>query len=123
MDSAEVSNDGTKQNVAAAGGVLGALLASTCCIGPLVLVTLGISGAWISNLTALAPYQPVLSAVTLGFLGVGFWLVYIKPRKACAEGSYCASPTSNRIVKTALWTATVLVIASLTLDYWAPLFY
>jgi len=123
MDSAETSNDGTKQNVVAAGGVLGALLTSTCCIGPLVLVTLGISGAWISNLAALAPYQPVFSAATLGFLGVGFWLVYIKPRKACAEGSYCANPTSNRIVKTALWVATVLIIASLTLDFWAPLFY
>ncbi|MGH8614610.1 MAG: mercuric transporter MerT family protein, partial [Gammaproteobacteria bacterium] len=40
------------------GGILAAIAASSCCVLPLVLFTLGISGAWISNLTALAPYQP-----------------------------------------------------------------
>ncbi len=40
-----------------AGGVA-ALLASACCLGPLVLVVLGFSGAWIGNLTALEPYRP-----------------------------------------------------------------
>ncbi len=123
MDRVETSNDGKKKNLAAAGGVLGAVLASTCCIGPLLLVTLGISGAWIGNLTALAPYQPIFVAATLGFLGVGFWQVYVKPKKACAAGSYCAGPASDRVVKTALWVATVLVIVALTIDLWAPFFY
>jgi len=123
MDRVEPSDDGKKKSFAAAGGVLGAVLASTCCIGPLLLVTLGISGAWIGNLTALEPYQPVFVTATLGFLGFGFWQVYIKPKKACAAGSYCASPNSDRVVKTALWVATVLIIIALTLDYWAPLFY
>ena len=44
---------------ALAAGGLAALLASTCCLGPLVLVTLGFGGAWIGNLTALEPYRPV----------------------------------------------------------------
>jgi len=123
MDSVEPSNDGTKKNLAAAGGILGAVLASTCCIGPLLLLTLGVSGAWIGNLTMLKPYQPIFVAVTLVFLGAGFWQVYIKPRKACAVGSYCASPTSDRVVKTSLWVATVLVVVALTIDFWAPLFY
>jgi hypothetical protein len=48
----------------AAGGVLGALAASSCCILPLVLFSLGISGAWIGNLTALAPYKPYFAAAT-----------------------------------------------------------
>ncbi|MGH6880679.1 MAG: mercuric transporter MerT family protein, partial [Hypericibacter sp.] len=51
--------DGHKTELIAAGGVLGALAAMSCCILPLVLFALGISGAWIGNLTALAPYQPV----------------------------------------------------------------
>ena len=123
MDRVEPSHDGKKKSFAAAGGVLGAVLASTCCIGPLLLLTLGISGAWIGNLTALESYQPVFVTATLGFLGFGFWQVYIKPKKACAAGSYCASPNSDRVVKTALWVATVLIIIALTLDYWAPLFY
>ncbi|MFV2325740.1 mercuric transporter MerT family protein, partial [Escherichia coli] len=41
-----------------AGG-LAAILASTCCLGPLVLVALGFSGAWIGNLTVLEPYRPL----------------------------------------------------------------
>ena len=76
----------------AAGGVLGAVLASTCCIGPLVLLSLGISGAWIGNLTALEPYKPVFAAIALVFIGLGFWQVYVRPRMACEPGSYCARP-------------------------------
>ena len=123
MDRVETPNDSNKKNLAAAGGVLGAMLASTCCIGPLLLVTLGVSGAWIGNLSALQPYQPIFIAATLGFLGFGYWQVYRKPKKACEEGSYCASPTSDRVVKIALWAATGLVIVALTIDLWAPLFY
>ena len=52
----------------AAGGVVGAFLASACCIGPLVLLTLGISGAWIGNLTALEPYKPIFAVFALGFI-------------------------------------------------------
>lgn len=46
----------------AAGGILGALAASSCCILPLVLFSLGITGAWIANFTALAPYKPYFAA-------------------------------------------------------------
>jgi hypothetical protein len=53
------------QTLVAAGGVFGALAASSCCIVPLVLFGLGISGAWIGNLTQLAPYQPYFIAATV----------------------------------------------------------
>jgi len=107
----------------AAGGVLGAILASTCCIGPLVLLTLGISGAWIGNLTALEPYKPIFAVIALGFIGAGFWQVYFRKPTVCAPGSYCARPASARITKTALWAALILVVAALTIGWWAPLFY
>ena len=45
------------QRLWASGGALGAILASSCCIVPLLLLSLGISGAWIGNLTALEPYK------------------------------------------------------------------
>lgn len=47
-----------------AGG-LAAILASTCCLGPLVLVALGFSGAWIGNLTVLEPYRPLFIGAAL----------------------------------------------------------
>jgi mercuric ion transport protein len=112
-----------RSGLLAGAGLLGALLASSCCIVPLAFVTLGISGAWMSNLTALEPYKPYFVAVTLLMLGAGFWQVYIRPRRACAAGSYCASPASGRISRTLLWLATAIVLLAATINYWAPLFY
>ncbi|UWQ53146.1 mercuric transporter MerT family protein [Leisingera caerulea] len=107
----------------AAGGLLGAVFASACCVGPLVLLTLGISGAWIGNLTALEPYKPVFALIALGFIGAGFRQVYFRRPATCEPGSYCAKPSSARITKTALWISLVLVVAALTITWWAPLFY
>lgn len=110
-----------RQRFVAIGGILGALAASSCCIIPLVLFSLGIGGAWIGNLTALAPYKPFFVAGTTGVLGYGFYLVYWKPRRACADEAACTRPVSSRLVQIALWTATVLVAAAFAFDYVAPL--
>jgi mercuric ion transport protein len=104
------------------GGILGALGAASCCVAPFALFMFGVSGAWIGNLTALAPYQPIFAAVTLGFLGGGFYLVYRKPKIVCAEGAYCATPRSGRTAKIGLWTAAVLVVIALGFPRLAPLF-
>src|SRR6266436_5883185 len=109
-----------RQRLVAVGGILGALAASSCCIVPLLLFSLGIGGAWIGNLTALAPYKPLFVAGTAGLLGYGFYLVYWKPKQACADGAACARPLPNRFVKVALWSATVLVAAAFAFDYVAP---
>jgi mercuric ion transport protein len=94
------------------GGILAALGAASCCVVPFVLFTLGISGAWIGNLTALEPYQPIFAAVALGFIGYGGYLVYRKPKVACADDSSCARPVSTRIAKIGLWSAAVLVVVA-----------
>lgn len=112
-----------RRSIAAAGSVAGAILASSCCILPLVLVTLGVTGAWIGSLSALQAYQPLFIAATLVFLGFGFRQVYGRTKPACADGEYCRTPVADSIVKTALWVATALVILAATVDYWAPVFY
>jgi len=104
------------------GGILGGLAAGSCCVVPFVLVTVGISGAWIGNLTALAPYQPIFVALTLAALAGGFIMVYRRPKVACADDSYCARPASDRIAKIGLWVATVLVAIALGFPSLAPLF-
>lgn len=115
-----VERDQSRTRWIAAGGILGALAASSCCILPLALFSLGISGAWIGNLTALAPYKPYFAAATLALIGYGYYLVYAKPKAQCADGA-CARPLPNRLVKSSLWIATVLVAAALAFDYAAPL--
>lgn len=97
--------------------VVAALAASSCCVLPLLFLALGISGAWIGDLTALAPYQPYFVVVTLGFLAAGFIMVYRKPRMACAPGSYCARPASDRIAKSSLWIATAIIAVALAFPY------
>ena len=50
---------------ALAAGGLAAILASACCLGPLILVLLGFSGAWIANLAVLEPYRPIFIGAAL----------------------------------------------------------
>jgi mercuric ion transport protein len=89
---------------------------------PLVLFGLGVSGAWIANLTQLAPYQPYFIAATVGCLAGGYGLLYRSRRKmTCTDGQVCARPLSNRIVTSGLILATILVIGALAFDALAPL--
>jgi mercuric ion transport protein len=117
-----IADNRRRQSLIAAGGLLGALAASSCCILPLVLFGLGVSGAWIGNFTRLAAYQPYFIAATLAFLGYGYWLVYRSSTRACVDDEACARPLPNRLVKTGLILATILVVAALGLDFIAPLF-
>ena len=70
-------------------GVAAAIGASACCVGPLVLLALGIGGSWISNLTAMEPYRPIFIGLTLLFLGLAFRQLYLVPQ-VCAPGTPCA---------------------------------
>jgi len=108
------------QKLLAIGGIIGALAASSCCILPVLLFSLGIGGAWIGNFTQLAPYQPYFVAATLAFVGAGYWLVYRSSKAACAGGEACARTLPNRLVKAALVAATVIVLAALAFDFLAP---
>jgi len=110
-----------QQRLMAAGGLVGALAASSCCILPLVLFSLGVSGAWIGNFTRLAPYQPYFIAASIGCLGYGYWLVYRSTKLACAGGEACARPLSNWLVQLGLIAATVLVVLAVAFDFLAPL--
>ena len=102
----------------AAGGIFGALAASSCCILPLALTVLGVSGAWMSNLRAMTPYQPYIITLTLIVIGYGFYKVYRKPAQDCSVDAACSQPLPNRITKTGLWTGTLLVLIALTFPYW-----
>lgn len=124
---AEASPSRRSKGLLASGSVIGGILASACCILPLVLLSLGIGGAWMSHLTALEPYQPYFLAVTLVMLGAGFYSIYRKPKRACHADAcrtdgYCGTPMAERVIKTALWSATALVVLVLAWPFIAPLF-
>lgn len=119
---ASPGEDGSRQGLIATGGILGAVAASSCCILPLVLTVAGVSGAWMANLRALAPYQPIFIAMTVAMLGYGFYLVYWKPNRAPADGAVCARPVvPGKLVKGALWLASAMVILAVSFPYWFTL--
>lgn len=103
-------------------GGLAALLASTCCLGPLVLLTLGFSGAWIGNLTMLEPYRPVFIAVALLALLLAWRRLWRIPAE-CAPGTVCALPEVRRTYRLMFGAVAALVLLALGFPYFAPLFY
>jgi mercuric ion transport protein len=109
------------RGVLAAGG-LAAILASTCCLGPLVLVTLGFSGAWIGNLTALEPYRPIFIGVALVALFFA-WRRIFRPVEACKPGEICAVPQVRTSYKVIFWIVVALVAVALAFPYVVPFFY
>ncbi|MFE8069992.1 mercuric ion transporter MerT [Marinobacteraceae bacterium S3BR75-40.1] len=105
----------------AAGGVA-ALLASACCLGPLVLVTLGVSGAWIGNLTALEPYRPLFVGVALVAMFFAWRRIY-RPVEQCPPGAVCAAPQVRSAYKVIFWVVSALILVALAFPYVLPLLY
>lgn len=106
------------------GGVAAAVAASLCCIGPLVLVMLGIGGAWVANLAVLEPFRPYFLGLAIIFLFLAWKKIYRAPAAAaCTPGSLCAMPQTNRIYKVLFWNVAALVALAMVFPYIAPLFY
>ena len=117
----ESGPDRTGSGALLVGGVA-AILASTCCLGPLVLVALGLSGAWIGNLTLLEPYRPFFiggALVALFFAGRRIF----RPAQACAPGEVCAVPGTRRMYKIVFGIVSALVLIALVYPYVAKFFY
>ena len=102
--------------------VLASFGASICCVGPLVLLMLGIGGAWIGNLTALEPYRPLFIGVTFVFLGVAFRKIYLVPQD-CTQNSPCANPRAQTQRRFLFWSVAGLVLALLAVPLLGPLFF
>jgi len=126
MDSIRSRQDGPSlakpaRNPLLAGGVA-AILASTCCLGPLALITLGFSGAWISNLTVLEPYRPLFIGAALAALTLA-WRRIWRPVVACPPGEVCAMPQTGRTYKLLFAVVSVLALIAVVSPFVAPWFY
>lgn len=120
LERTNTSNRATGHGALLTGG-LAAILASTCCLGPLVLIMLGFSGAWISNLVVLEPYRPIFIGVAVTSLFLASWRIW-RPA-VCASGKACVSPRVGRFYRLLFGVVTMLVLIALTFPYVAPWFY
>ena len=117
-----MENDRLARDGSLAAGGLAAILASTCCLGPLLLVSIGVSGAWIGNLAALAPYRPIFMGAALIALFFAYRSIF-RPMATCKPGEVCAVPQVRAGYKVIFWIVVVLVLIALAFPYLLPLFY
>ena len=104
------------------GGVLASVGASACCVGPLVLLSLGIGGAWIGSLTRLEPYRPLFIVLVLVFLGLALRTLYFAPRNCDAE-AVCALDRTRRAQRIVFWIVSPLLLGLVAIPWLLPLFY
>jgi mercuric ion transport protein len=97
--------------------VVSAVLASACCIGPLVFALLGISGAAFAQ--RFEPFRPYLLVGTYGLLAGAFYFTYRPGHAACGPDGACELPGTNRVGKAMLWIAAGVVILATTFPWYA----
>ncbi len=103
------------------GAILAAIGASVCCVGPLLLLSLGIGGAWMSTLTSMETVRPFFFILTLIFIGLGYRKLYLVP-ESCAEGEVCASPEVKQKQRMIFWIGSGLILLLLAFPWYAPYF-
>lgn len=106
-----------KTVAAAAGGLVASVVSALCCVGPLVAVALGVSGAGLAS--TFEPLRPYSLAGTALLLGGGFLLIHREERKACEPGRPCAEPRVRRRMKRLLWIATGIAFVVASFPAWS----
>lgn len=107
-----------KEKMASIVALVSASLASICCLGPLVLLGLGLGGAGLA--ASLTKYRPYFLGTTTILLGLAFYLTYRKGKVACADGS-CELRSGSKTMKAALWMITAAAVGMATFPNWSPL--
>lgn len=101
---------------AAGAGVATALASALCCAGPILALTIGVSGAGLAS--TLEPYRPYLLGASAVFLGLGFLVLAREERIARKPGRACASKETRRRMRQLLWLATLLAVVLATYPTW-----
>ena len=118
-DSGEPPSSSSKSpaSLFAAGSIFAAIIASFCCILPIVFAVTGFSILGASAL--FDAWRPYLLGVTFGLLGLGFYFAYRPKKQECAPGSVCALPATNRSGRLTLWIATAAVVLFAAFPYYS----
>ena len=101
----------------AAGSIFAAIVASFCCILPIVFALTGFSILGASAL--FDAWRPYLLGLTFGLLGLGFYFAYWPRREQCAPGSACTMPVTNRSGRLMLWLSTAAVVLFAAFPYYS----
>lgn len=111
-----------KTQASLAAGILSAVGATACCFGPLLLVTLGLGGAWAARMESLTALQPLFIGLTVFFMGFAFHRLYVKPRQ-CAPREACEVPRVARRQRAAFWGVAAVIAVMTSFPLFASYFY
>ena len=106
------------------GGLTAAFGSMICCTGPLVLASLGLSGA---ALSAWRPWRPLFVVISVGLLFLAFKLNDNAATATCDiedgddECAPCADPSRTRRTRFWLYVLAALSFLLLISPRWAPL--
>ena len=100
---------------------LGAVVASSCCVIPLGLSTLGAGASLLGGLEAVAMWRAPLLSVSALALVVGWGAWWLTRPVACASDASCASPGRSRATLTLLLCASTAVLAAASWSYIDPM--
>lgn len=112
----------TKSGTLALAGIAG-VLAAACCIGPLVLASIGLGSIVAGVVAIFEPLRPVFTVIALAALGFAGWKIYRRPVAACEPGTACALSQTDRIYRTVFWVIALIVLALITFPYYIGLIY
>lgn len=121
-DTGSHPSSGAPESALLTAGGLAALLAGACCVAPLVLVSVGLSGAWLASFQVLEPYRPAFISIATAALAFAGWRIY-RPVAKCAPGEVCAVPGIRRGYKIGFWIVLALLAGMVGFPYLAPLLY
>ena len=107
-----------KNTLVHGGSIVAGVLASACCVGPLLASLLSISG--LAFATALEPYRPIFIGITVLFLAVGFYFAYRPQEEECGPDGECKLPQTRRSQRLILWIVTVLAAILVAFPYLLP---
>jgi mercuric ion transport protein len=103
-------------------GALATVGASLCCVAPLVLVTLGIGGAWVATLTKLEPVRPFFVLLALGLIVLA-WRKLYRTTDICEPGMPCTDPSVRQRQRLVFWWVGIPLLGLLAFPWYAHWFY
>lgn len=107
------------ESASIAAGAISALGASTCCVLPLVLVSIGVGGAWVAQLRELERFYYVFVAIAIGAFGYAFYRLYLRP-VPCAPDTACAALPVRRRQRIAFWIALIIAKLLVLFPFYGP---
>lgn len=103
-----------KQTLVSVGGVTAAVIASLCCIGPVIVVFLGVGS--IAAFSAFEIYRPYFIGATVALIGLAIYLTYRKREVACDNGA-CKIESASKWAKTGVWVVAILAGLAIAFPY------